>query len=118
MLVTHEKGSEAAAATAIRMKDRCAIPRVLPLAIQFIANHSFILFLTYFQLNERGTVAAAASMSKMRVNEEGTVAAAATHVGMQLKMLKITKTFSANHPFLFVIADKTHHIYFIGRHLE
>uniref|UniRef100_A0AC34G3R3 Serpin domain-containing protein n=1 Tax=Panagrolaimus sp. ES5 TaxID=591445 RepID=A0AC34G3R3_9BILA len=52
----------------------------------------------------------------IEVTEEGTVAAAATHVGFQNKMLVISKKFTADHPFLFFIADEAQNIYFIGQH--
>uniref|UniRef100_A0A914YQL6 Serpin domain-containing protein n=1 Tax=Panagrolaimus superbus TaxID=310955 RepID=A0A914YQL6_9BILA len=52
----------------------------------------------------------------IEVNEEGTVAAAATSIGMRFKMLTIPAQFIADHPFLFFIADKAQNIYFIGHH--
>jgi serpin B len=50
------------------------------------------------------------------VNEEGTEAAAATGVVVATKSVRITPTFRADHPFVFLIRDgKTGSILFMGR---
>uniref|UniRef100_A0AC35FIS5 Serpin domain-containing protein n=1 Tax=Panagrolaimus sp. PS1159 TaxID=55785 RepID=A0AC35FIS5_9BILA len=74
----------------------------------------------FLGISEQGNLKISQVVHKafIEVSEEGTTAAAATHVGFQHKMFQIPKTFSANHPFLFIIADDAHNIYFIGRHLE
>jgi serpin B len=55
----------------------------------------------------------------VEVNEEGTEAAAATAVIMKRLALVETKTFQADHPFLFMIRDRqTNAVLFSGRMLE
>ena len=50
------------------------------------------------------------------VNEEGTEAAAATGVVVGVKSVRVTPTFRADHPFVFLIRDgKTGSILFMGR---
>jgi serpin B len=50
------------------------------------------------------------------VNEEGTEAAAATGVIVETTSVRITPTFRADHPFLFLIRDNTTgSILFLGR---
>jgi serpin B len=55
----------------------------------------------------------------IEVNEEGTEAAAATGVVMKRAAFTESKSFQADHPFLFVIRDrKTNSVLFSGRVLE
>ncbi len=50
------------------------------------------------------------------VNEEGTEAAAATGVAVEAAAIRVTPTFRADHPFVFLIRDdKTGSILFMGR---
>jgi serpin B len=52
----------------------------------------------------------------VEVNEEGTEAAAATGAGMTLSAMPVTKTFRADHPFVFLIQERnTGNILFLGR---
>ena len=52
----------------------------------------------------------------VEVNEEGTEAAAATGIVMTLKGVPIQKEFRADHPFIFLIQEKsTGNILFLGR---
>jgi serpin B len=52
----------------------------------------------------------------VEVNEEGTEAAAATAVVMRTEGAQLTPSFTADHPFLFLIRDKSSNaILFMGR---
>jgi serpin B len=52
----------------------------------------------------------------IKVDEKGTEAAAATGVVMELtSMPEEKKQFKADHPFIFIIQEKTGNILFIGR---
>ncbi|MBW3004564.1 serpin family protein [Candidatus Woesearchaeota archaeon] len=52
----------------------------------------------------------------VEVNEEGTEAAAATGVGMMMAAMPMTKTFRADHPFIFLIQERdSGNILFLGR---
>ena len=52
----------------------------------------------------------------VEVNEEGTEAAAATGVGMTLTAMPMVKTFRADHPFIFLIQERSSgNILFLGR---
>ena len=52
----------------------------------------------------------------MKVDEKGTEATGATAVGGNLTAIEIPKIFNANHPFVFVIQDKTTgNILFLGK---
>jgi serpin B len=55
----------------------------------------------------------------VEVHEEGTEAAAATAVEMQTRSMPQSTTFRADHPFLFIIRDKTSgSILFMGRMVD
>lgn len=55
----------------------------------------------------------------VEVNEEGTEAAAATGVGMTLEAMPMTKTFRADHPFIFLIQERSSgNILFLGRVMD
>lgn len=52
----------------------------------------------------------------VEVTEEGTEAAAATAVAINLRCMRISYMFKADHPFIFFIADKrSHMILFMGK---
>ena len=55
----------------------------------------------------------------VEVNEEGTEAAAATGVDMTLSAMPMTKTFRADHPFIFLIQERNSgNILFLGRVID
>ena len=50
------------------------------------------------------------------VNEQGTEAAAATGIGISVTSVRITPSFRADHPFVFLIRDnRSGSILFLGR---
>ncbi|KAK6167794.1 hypothetical protein SNE40_021738 [Patella caerulea] len=54
--------------------------------------------------------------AKIEVTESGTKAAAVTGIGI-VEMVSITKTLVINHPFMFLIRDKTTNVdLFMGRY--
>ncbi|XP_063307859.1 serpin B4-like [Pelobates fuscus] len=64
-------------------------------------------------------VSAIVHMAYVEVNEEGTVAAAATGVGVSLTSIPVIPQFNVNHPFMFLIRHiPSNLIFFKGRYIS
>ena len=84
-------------------------------------GHGFLDF-CYFGDNEDDSDQCWISMMRqkahLKLDEKGTEAAAATVIGMSDKMMPQTVSFLADHPFLYIISERsTGSIFFIGQYM-